>query len=72
MAQRRIRLGRPSFASVPEQMEGARGRLDKLNMAQRETFEELDAVAAEAAKQYLFEEIQRLNQLVEELLNERS
>ena len=45
--------------------------MHKLNPAQREVFEELDAVSAEAAKQYLFEEIERLNQLVEDLLNEK-
>ena len=45
--------------------------MHKLNPAQREVFEELDAVSAEAAKQYLFEEIERLNQLVEELLKEK-
>ncbi len=44
--------------------------MQKLNPAQREVFEELDAVSAEAAKQYLFEEIERLNQLVEELLKD--
>ena len=45
--------------------------MHRLNPAQKEVYEELEAVSPEAAKQYLFEEIQRLNQLVEELLKEK-
>ena len=45
--------------------------MHRLNPAQKEVYEELEAVSPDAAKEYLFEEIERLNQLVEELLKEK-